>query len=323
MKKHFNSILLKILIIFIMTSLAVSFCSCGKVKEQDHDKITIVSTAFAPYDWAKNIIKNSENVNLVLLNSKGTDIHSFQPSADDIITIKESDILIAIGNEADDWAIDAAKGSDVHVLNLMEIAFDNEDTHDDHHHEHTDDCDHAHTDIDEHIWMSLRLAIKLTEKISEEIILEDPENEELYISNTSNYVNQISDLDKRYEATVSAGTKNVIVVADRFPFVHLANDYKIDCYAAFPGCSSDTDASPETIISLAKKVDEYDIKYIAVTDGSSKKTATAVINNTKDKDMETVEICSMQSVSLDAVKDGVTYLSIAEENLSAIEKLLG
>lgn len=317
----------KILIFAMCLVMAFTFVSCADITSADDGKLDIVCTSFAPYDWIKNIIKNSENVNLTLLNGKGTDIHSYEPSAEDIINISGCDILIAVGGAGDKWALDAASVSDETVaVSLLGLAGFHEDYGELLSHDHDSECDHSHVDsaetADEHIWMSIKNAVFFAEEIAEIICSKDEENSELYKSNLENYVNLLNQLDNEYEKAVSSSPKPVMVVADRFPFLYLTNDYGIECFAAFPGCSADTDASPETVIRLSEAVDEHNLSFVAVTENTTGKTAKAVIENTKEKNQETVVINSMQAVSEKDMEKGATYIGIMEQNLDAIKMLL-
>lgn len=317
----------KILFLVMCFVTALAMMSCGDVSSENDGKLDIVCTSFAQYDWVKNIIKDSENVNLTLLNRNGTDIHSYQPSADDIIKISECDILISVGGSGDKWALDAAERAEsVTAISLLELT-----DYDGNHgkllsHDHDSECDHSHVDssetADEHIWMSLKNAVFFTEEITEVICSKATENSELYKSNSGNYVNLLKQLDGAFEATVSKHENPVIVVADRFPFLYLTNDYGIECFAAFPGCSADTDASPETIIRLSDAVDHHGLSFVAVTENTTGKTAKAVIDNTSEKNQRTVVIDSMQAVSEKDIKNGVTYLGTMKKNLDAIKTLL-
>lgn len=316
MKKTIYLILISVLCVF-------GLCSCGEKKADDSGKINVVCTVFPQYDWAKNVIGDSENVNLALLCRNGTDIHSYQPTADDIIAISESDLVIYIGGEADSWVADTLSGKSnirsVCLLDLLaedEIIEEDEHTHTDTSHEHAENAD-------EHIWLSVKKAVRFTEKIAEALAEADPENAGLYRLNSEAYTDRLKELDSRYEDVCRNAEPCVLVVADRFPFVYLAEDYKIEYCAAFPGCSADTDASPKTIIELANKVDEYGLGYVAVTENTNGKTAKAVISGTKDKNQQIVTLDSMQSVSEKDIKNGTTYIGIAEKNLSALSVIFG
>ena len=317
----------KTLFVLMCLTMLLSVFSCSETPSENDGKLDIVCTSFAQYDWVKNIIKDSENVNLTLLNNKGTDIHSYEPSADDIIKISECDILIAIGGSGDKWTIDAVPNhSETSALSLLALVNSDGNYGELLSHDHDSECDHTHTDtsenIDEHIWMSLKNSIFFTGEITEIICSKDPENSELYKSNSQNYVNLLKQLDSGFETAVSQSENPVMVVADRFPFLYLTNDYGIKCFAAFPGCSADTDASPETVITLSDAIDEYNLSFVAVTENTTGKTAKAVIANTSEKNQEIVVINSMQSVSSEDIENGTTYLGIMEQNLEAIKTLL-
>lgn len=310
-------------VIFITALAFFAFASCESKSESD-GKINVVCTVFPQYDWTKSIIGDADGVKLSLICKSGTDIHSYQPTADDIIAISGCDLLICIGGEADKWAIDTAKSRGIATVSLLDALGDDIHAEDEaslaeeHHHDH----DHGEAS-DEHIWLSLKNAIRFTEIISAKLSAIDGENAEAYRKNAEAYSNALSELDGRYEAVCSNAKNKVMVVADRFPFIYLTGDYGIKCFAAFPGCSSDTDATPKTIITLADAVDEYGLDCIAVTENTTGKTANAVISNTKSKNQRIITLDSMQSVSEKDIKNGETYLKIAERNLTAFETLLG
>lgn len=320
MKKRF-------LLIWICIFSALLLCSCYSDTNSDDGKINIVCTAFPQYDWTKSIVQDSENVSLILLNTKGTDMHSFEPSADDIIKVAESDILIIVGGEGDKWALDAVsdnkKTTVISLISLLEKKQEHGVLAE---HDHSESCKFSHEDAhesaDEHVWMSTRNAEFFILEICKVLYEKDPQNAGFYKENQQEIIGKLEKLDYDFSQAVGEYEHPVIVVADRFPFKYLTEDYGIECFAAFPGCSADTDASPDTIIKLSKAVDEHSLKYIAVTENTSGKTAQAVIDNTKDKNQQTVVIDSMQSVSLKDIENGATYIGIMKQNFEAMEKLL-
>ena len=320
MKKRF-------LLVLICVFSALLMCSCTSDTTSDDGKINIVCTEFPQYDWTKSIVQDSENVNLILLNTKGTDMHSFEPSADDIIKVAESDILILIGGEGDKWALDAVSDNKkTTVINLLDLLKENEEHGVLAEHDHTESCDHsheaAHESADEHVWMSIKNADFFIRKICEVLYEKDPQNAGFYQENQKEFIGQLEKLDCDFSQAIGEYEHPVMVVADRFPFKYLTDEYGIECFSAFPGCSADTDASPDTIIKLSKAVDEHNLKYIAVTENTSGKTAQAVINNTGNKNQQTVVIDSMQSVSLKDIENGATYIGIMKQNFEAMKKLL-
>lgn len=314
MKKYLWAVLAAILILLCCTG-----CTSGVVSEDD--TFDIVCTVFPQYDWIKNITAGAQNVSITLLCSS-SDLHSYQPSAQDIVKINGSDMAIGIGGESDMWMFDSLqKESKAVAVNLMEMLY-GEDVQ---HHFHTEDCDHSHTEEmpDEHIWLSVKNAIAVTEYLAELLCSENSENSDVYIANAKAYSDTLREIDKKFEEICEKSEKNTIVFADRFPFRCLFEDYGIKYFAAFPGCSADTDASFDTVISLAAKLDEYSLGYVAVTENTDGKTAKAVIENSKDKGRSTVVLDSMQSVNTKDIESGVNYIEIMEKNLESVAKLVG
>lgn len=309
------------LLSLILTLTALCACS---VKEENTDKLKIVCTIFPYYDWVKNIIGENEKTELILLLDNGTDPHSYQPSAADIITISSADIFIYTGGESDSWVEDVlktSKGDDSTILKLMGclgeeqllcVEENNEaPSHD--HEEHNDS-------YDEHIWLSLKNAAALTEKITEAIIEKDGENKSLYEANCKNYKDELLLLNAAFERTFFSAEKDTLIFADRFPFIYLVNDYKLKYHAAFPGCSAESEASFETVTRLAGKIDELGLSYILITETSDGAVAETVKNSTKTKNQQILTLNSIQSVTEDKLT--VSYIDIMNENLSVLRTAL-
>lgn len=286
----------------------------------------IVCTIFPQYDWCREILgSKTDNFNLVLLLDKGTDLHSFQPTFADIAKVSSSDLFVYIGGESDTWVSDAlkeAKNKNLAALNLMETLGNDvkeEELVEGMQGESKEDDE---TEYDEHIWLSVKNAKKLTSALCAEIQRLDPQNAEFYAENSKNYIAKLDSLDKNFEGAVSSSTKKTILVADRFPFRYLADDYGLKYYAAFLGCSAESEASFETIIFLAKKVDELSLGAVLTIENSDKKIARTIVENTKSKNAKILELDSLQSVTGKDIKNGKTYLSTMEENLKVLKDAL-
>lgn len=319
-------------IFFLMTAAIalLSFSSCKSKKQTENisqnSKKLIVCTIFPQYDWCREILgSKADNFNLVLLLDKGTDLHSFQPTFADIAKVSSSDLFVYIGGESDNWVSDAlkeAKNKNLAALNLMEKLGNDvkeEELVEGMQGETEEDYE---TEYDEHIWLSVKNAKKLTSALCAEIQKLDPQNANLYAENAKNYIAKLDLLDKNYEETVSSSTEKTILVADRFPFRYLADDYGLKYYAAFLGCSAESEASFETIIFLAKKVDELSLGAVLTIENSDKKIARTIVENTKSKNAKILELDSLQSVTGKDIKNGKTYLSIMEENLKVLKAAL-
>ena len=325
----------------IATLVCMNVTSCGK-KSIKNDKLTIVTTIFPEYDWVMNILGDkAKDADVTLLLDDGVDLHSYNPSAEDILKIKSADVFIYVGGESDAWVDDVLKdklNKDMKVVNLLDELGDSvkeeevvEGMQDEEHdHEDGEDVDHEdehdHEDggveNDEHVWLSLNNAKVLCEKIEEAISSVDKKNKETYERNTKAYTTSFGILNVAYENVKKGGDVDTIVVADRFPFRYLVDDCGLNYYAAFAGCSAESEASFETIDFLSKKIDELSLKYIFVIDNSDEKIAKTVIENTKNKDVKILRLDSMQSVTKKDIENGASYLKTMEENFGELSKAL-
>ena len=294
-------------------------------------KMKIVTTIFPEYDWTRNILGEREtDVDLTMLLDNGTDLHSFQPAVKDIMKVSSCDLLIYVGGESDQWIEDAlksAKNKNMKTINLMEVLGDTvkeEETVEgmqgsEHGHDHEDEDE---KEYDEHVWTSMRNASVICDAIAETLEEMDPENKEIYQSNTDSYKEKLSSLDQEYQDTVKSAKQNTLVFADRFPFRYLVDDYGLNYYAAFSGCSAESEASFKTVTFLARKLDKLGLKTVLTIEKSDDRIAQTVIENTKEKDQKILELNSMQSITSDEIKDGVTYLSVMEDNLKVLKEAL-
>ena len=311
--------------------MAASLSACGAGKsgdESEKDKLKIVTTIFPEYDWVMNILgENKTGAEVTMLLDKGVDMHSYQISAQDIMKISSCDMFIYVGGESDEWVEDAlkeAKNKDMIVIDLLEELGDKvkeeevkEGMQEEDEHDHEEE-----TEYDEHVWLSVKNAGFLTQRISEKLQKMDEKNAEKYKANTKAYVEKLEALDSKYSEAVSGAKTKTLLFGDRFPFRYLTDDYGLDYYAAFVGCSAETEASFETITFLAGKTDELSLPVIMTIEGTDHRIAETIINNTEKKDQKILTMDSMQSVTSKDVKGGVTYLSVMEKNLEVLKEAL-
>lgn len=333
--------------------------------DDTNKKLSVVCTIFPEYDWIRELVGDKkDNYEITYLLDRGVDLHSYQPTAEDIAKIANCDLFVYVGGESDGWVKDALKESKndkMQVVNLLETLGTNvkeeevvegmqeEDEHDhdhgkkedadhdhedaDHEHEHKEDADHDHdheedghhhdeVEYDEHVWLSLRNATSLVNELAVRLQTIDPENKDYYASTAASYTAKLGDLDSRYLAAVKKAKNKTVLFGDRFPFRYLVDDYGLKYYAAFVGCSAETEASFETVAFLAKKADELKLNNVLVIENSDQKIAKKIVETTKAKDQKIVEMNSMQSVTADQITDGATYLGIMEANLKALEAAL-
>ena len=311
----------KIILIFISLIIVLSALpGCASKEKKSSGKISIVTTIFPLYDWTSKIA--GDKAELTMLLDKGVDLHSFQPSAEDIVKMSGCDMFIYVGGESDSWVEDALAervNKNMVVLNLMKILKD--DVKEEEKVEGMEGNDDE-KENDEHIWLSLRNAEKICAEISKELVKLDSKNKEYYEENTADYTAELNQLDKNYETAVKNADKNTMVFADRFPFRYLADDYGLKYYAAFSGCSAETEASFKTIVFLAEKADEYELAAILKIETSDEKIAETVRNCTKTKNQKILTLDSMQNKTADDIKNKVTYISVMKNNLNVLKEAL-
>lgn len=321
--KKYLSFLLALLI------LLLSFSGCAdKTYDFSNGKISVVCTIFPEYDWAKQVIGESDSVDLYLLTKNGVDLHSYQPSVEDIARISTCDIFIYVGGESDTWVEDVLKESvnpDIIAINLLEVLGDNAKEEQDvneeveHNHDLHDDDD---TEYDEHVWLSIRNAELFVNEIKDKLSAADESNQSLYSENADNYIKELSLLDKQYISLTQNAKRDTVLFADRFPFIYLFDDYNISYYAAFNGCSAETEASFETIAFLADKVNTLNLDYVLLLEKSDDRIAKSIIQASNNKSAKTLTLDSMQATILNDSQGDTSYISIMESNLEVLKTAL-
>ncbi|WP_294428448.1 metal ABC transporter substrate-binding protein [uncultured Treponema sp.] len=351
----------KILTLMTVLLALSSFAFAGKKSESKSEKLKVVTTIFPEYDWAKEIIDEKvDNVELTLLLNNGVDLHSYSPSVKDIAKISEADIFIYVGGESDEWVDDViknAKNPNMKVINLVEVLGDrvkNEEIvegmqhghhhHDEHgHDDHDDDDEHDHHDAhehhhdehdehahhhheedekDEHVWLSLRFAKTLCGAIADALCEKDSANATVYKKNLASYTAKLDTLDAKYVEAVESARIKTVLFGDRFPFRYLVDDYNLKYYAAFAGCSAESEASFKTIVFLSEKVNELDLQAVCQIESGNGKIAKTIISNSKNKKAKVLTFDSLQSTTAKQIKKGTTYLGAMEKNLEVLKAAL-
>ncbi len=315
--------------------LLLSPVIAGCTPSNDTNKTSIVCTIYPEYDWVTNIIgEKQENFDITLLCDNGTDMHSYQPSFADIAKITNADMFIYVGGESDAWverALANTVNTNMQVINLLSILGDKakeeeiQEGMQAEEEEVSDSEAEGETEIeyDEHVWLSLKNATTFVSAIADGIALLDETNKESYRANAQNYIQKLNTLDNKYATTISTSSKNTLIFGDRFPFRYLVDDYHLNYYAAFSGCSAETEASFETITFLANKINDLNVKVIleletTIKQGSKKTIAETIKENTRRKDQIILTIDSIQN----ATTASPSYLDIMTSNLNIIKQAL-
>jgi zinc transport system substrate-binding protein len=336
-----------------LLAAALLLAACGTKSETEGaaKKISVIAVTYPQYDWFKNVLGGrADAVDLKLLIKNGADLHSYQPSAQDIAAIAGANMVVYVGGESDEWiekALAATPKEGRIEVNMMKVLGDRvkeeevvegmqgetrderrktkeiaEENHEHakghHHHDEEEEVEN-----DEHIWLSLKNAEMLVKALAESIAKLDTAHATEYHMNAALYIAKISALDAQYRATMENATLKTILFGDRFPFRYLVDDYGIKYYAAFVGCSAESEASFETITFLAGKMDSLALPAIFTIDGSDGKIARAILDaSKKSKNAEVLMLNSMQSVRDEQIKAGADYLSIMQDNLEVLKKAI-
>ena len=328
-------------LILALTLMAASLLPCAALANSG--RINVVVTIFPIYDWVREIAgENLENLNLTMLLDSGADLHNFQPTAPDILKVSAADLFIFVGGESDEWTEDVlatAASAKRHIVNLVEALGDlakaeelvegmeheHDHDHEDEDHDHEDeghDHEHEEAEMDEHVWLSLHNAQALCRVIAAELCEIDPDHAALYEANLAAYEEKLAALDQQYAEAVAASAFDTILFGDRFPFRYLADDYGLTYFAAFSGCSAESEASFQTIVFLAGKVDELGLPAVLTIENPKARIAETIVQTTKAKDQKILSMDSMQSITSREVEQGVTYLAVMESNLEILKQAL-
>lgn len=332
MKKFLGVIaaVLSVVIIFVACSNGRSNNENAIKNNENNTKLSVVTTIFPEYDWVRQILgENQANVDLTMLLDKGVDLHSYQPSADDMVKISKCDLFVYVGGESDAWVDDALKSAqnkNMKVINLLDVlgnsVKEEEQVEGMQAEKEEEEGEEEGPEYDEHVWLSLKNAKTLCSSIADALCELDSKNADVYKKNLNEYTKNLDALDKEYQQAVNGAKYDTLVFGDRFPFRYMVDDYSLKYYAAFVGCSAETEASFQTIKFLANKVDELGVTTVLTIEDPKHKIAQTVVENTKEKNQKILALNSMQSVTSDDVKNGETYLNVMQSNLDVLKQAL-
>lgn len=310
MKKFFKLISL-VLCLYLVTAVALT--ACGSSSKTQSSKINIVATNFPPYDFSRQIA--GDNANVTMLLSPGAESHSYEPTPKDIVKIEESDVFVYIGGESDTWvenilsSIDTSKTTVVKLMDCVEPLQE----------ETTDNTQSDTVEYDEHIWTSPKNAQKMVQTICDAVCKADESHKSDYEANTKNYIADLAALDKEFSDIVKTAKKDTVVFGDRFPFAYFTKEYGLKHFAAFPGCSSETEPSAATMAKLITEVKENNLSVVFYVEMSNQKVADTICESTGAKKLL---FHSCHNVSKDEMESGATYLSLMKQNAENLKTAL-
>ncbi len=313
-------------------AIIVGTCIFAIMKLSQNRKTTnIISSSFVGYDFARAVTGDKSDVSMFL--KPGAEMHDFEPTPEDIINIKNADLFIYVGGESDEWVEDLLKNNEMpeeKTLRLMDLVeakeeelsegmeedeHESEESHEEHEHHH----DEEEVEYDEHIWTSPVNAMRLVNGIKDKLSKIHPENEDAYAKNANAYTLRLSDIDQKIRNVVTSSNKKELIFGDRFPFRYFVDEYGLDYYAAFPGCSEQTEASSKTIAFLINKAKSDNIKTILKIELTSDKLAKSIADVVGAKVMT---LNAAHNISSEDFEKGITYADIMENNIEVLKEAL-
>ena len=301
-------------LIAALLCLCLVLCGCTAQPEKPHDetKLQIVCTSFPAYDFAREIA--GDRAELTLLIKPGSEVHSYEPTPKDMIRIQESDLFICNGGESEQWAktLITPELNTIYMMDCVDTVEESADG--------IYNAEDGEPELDEHVWTSPLNAIKISEEICNVLCKLDTDNAEAYKTNFTAYKAQLMALDREFRQVIKNSGKHTLVFADRFPMRYFALEYGLDCYAAFPGCSSETEPSAKTVAYLIDRVREDKIPAVLYMEFSNQKMADVICEDTGCKKLP---FYSAHSVSAEQFEQGVSYLDLMRINLNSLKEALG
>jgi zinc transport system substrate-binding protein len=301
-----------------------AFTGCAaKSKHTDHDKLSVVATIFPSYDFAREILGDKADITMLL--HAGAEAHSYDPTPQDIITIQNADVFIYVGGESDEWvngvleSMDTAKMTIVTLMDCVEVVEEEvvEGMQDEE--EPADGDEPEEPEYDEHVWTSPRNAKLIVQKLSDTFCAVDADNADAYTANTTTYLERLGELDDKFQDVLDNAARKTIVIGDRFPFRYFADAYGLEYFAAFPGCSTETEASAATVAFLIDKINAENIPVVFHIQLSNEKMANTISEDTGAK---VLLLHSCEGITKAEFDAGKTYLDIMTQNVDALREAL-
>lgn len=336
-------VLRKCIVLFCCMVLCVVMAGCGSAEKKENksnpDQLTVMTTLFPYYDFVRAVVGEEKEVHVELLMSPGQDSHSFEPTPSDIVKMDEADVFIYNGGSIENWVeevMDSLENKSQIRMRMMDyvkvLAEDHENLDEiygaghDHEHEEEEHQDngyegqeaYVHEEADEHIWTSPAYAMTLVQKICDTLCKVMPEKENIFRENAENYVNQIKKVDNQFTNIVNHSQKKEIIFADKFPLKYFAQEYGLNYYAAFLGCSGDTEPSAKTVAFLIDKIKERGINGVFYLELSSQAMADVICDDT---DVKKYQFHSCHNITQEQFDSGVTYVDLMWENAEALAEV--
>lgn len=298
----------------------VTGCSNTEKEEKNAGKLRVVATVFAEYDFLRNIAGDVIELDMLML--PGADLHTYDPAPKDMKMVQDADLFVTIGGESDAWAdkiIESVSSDKLRTIRLMDCVDNVVEEELVEGMQEEEEHDEEEKEFDEHVWTSPRNAMQIVQKLCDTLCSMDSVNEAEYRKNTKQYMAELETLDQQFTDVIENGNRREIIVADRFPFRYFADAYQLKYYAAFPGCSTQSGASAETIAFLIDKVREDGIPVVFHMELSSEQMCDAICGETGAKK---AQLNAVHNISKKDFDNGTGYLELMKQNVKVLKEAL-
>ena len=311
--------------VLLILSLVLPLSGCkGGCYESGSGPLSIVATVFPAFDFAREIA--GEQASVCLLVPPGSESHSFEPTAQDILRIQNCDLLICNGGESEVWLEDMLEGmeGDIPILVMMDCVQALEEEVKEgmqvQAHEHGGEESGHEPEYDEHVWTSPRYAALISQAISQRLSSIDPDNTEYYSSRSAAYCASLLSLDEDFARLLQEAGRPTMIFADRFPVRYFVEEYGLDYYAAYPGCAEQSEPSARTVAFLIDKVRQEHTPAVFYIEFSNQKMADVICEDTGCKKLL---FHSCHNVTRQQLEEGVSYLGLMRGNLETLKEAFG
>ena len=318
---NYKKIVYIILAVAIVGLLVFAIFKSGESNKQNTEKLQVVTSNFASYDFLRAIIGDNENIELTFLLGPGKDSHSYEPTAGDLIKIQNADLFVYLGGEAEKWAdkvLDSLDTENEKVICISDYVDKISEEEIDGAEEEEEEEEGA---FDEHIWTSPANAIKMVESLENAMEEIDNSNTEKYKTNADSYITKIKEVDEKIQEIVDNRKRDRLIFADKMPMQYFINYYNLKVSAAFSGCSTETEPSARTIAYLENKIKEEKIPVVLYIELNNGKVAKTIADEVGDG-AETMQIQTLHNVSLDDFNNNETWVSLMTRNIEVLKKAL-
>lgn len=287
--------------IFIPVLAAAMLSGCANTDNtsnsdmsSDGDKLQVYTSFYAMYDFARMI--GGDMAEIYNICPTGSEPHEFEPTAQDMAKLSDSDVFIYNGMDMEHWAesVVSTLGDGVKVV------------------EASAEIPNITENGDPHVWLDPENAYAQMEAIAESFIEADPENSEYYEKNLSECLIKINELDEAYK-TAASGFKSHDIITSHEAYFSLCNAYGL-VQMAVNGVDNEGEPTPARMAEIEMHIETNNIKYIFAEPLSESKVLNTIAADTG------CEILTLDP--FEGNTENNDYFTVMYKNLESLKKAL-